>query len=307
MLGDLRLGEGPLALDLQVGRDLAVLGVPAGELVLAVGVAPLVVGRDGVALGVLGVHRVGLVVLVVLGVGGQLLVVVAARHVAGPAVGDVPGLDRDGLAGPRAGDGHVGLAHDALVRVGPAGEGVLAVDVAELVVGVVHGLGGVLAVDRVGLVLHEAGDGVGQGRAHRGARGVVELLGGQAGPGVVHVVKLIKFCRKDGVRIQISGLVHVGLGGVGVEHELGGHALLAHVPAVEGVAGVGRGLGAGDALSAEHLDALVHGRGVLGDGAVAVGGVVDLVGLGLVGHKPHCNRGTAGDVIQLPQGSIFIF
>ena len=116
------------------------------------------------------------------------------------------------LVVPAAGDLHIVVTHDAVVRVVPAVEGVLAVDVAVGIVGVHHIPLGVLGVDGVALALHKVSDGVGQG-----------LAGGSIAPLVL-----------DLMFGDFHGLVFPAAGDL---HAFGLHDAVVRVgPAAEGVA-----------------------------------------------------------------------
>ena len=178
-------GVGPCAFERHVGiahnlgsaRCDAVLR-PAAERVGSVHVAVLVVRVDRIARAVDGIHLIGLAAYEAGGRAGKGGIDRSACEIEeGDVIGQIPSvrnamsfhLDRRKL--PRARNGHVGFAHDAVARIVPTLEGIGAVDVA---VGVFHVhdrfIRRVRVVDFVWLAFYQTGQRCRQGQGiERGA------------------------------------------------------------------------------------------------------------------------------------------
>jgi len=148
-----------------------------------------------------------------------------------------------------------------------------------------------------------AGGGRGRGAAHAvgaqhldaGVEGVVDGAAARAHVGDVVGLGPVgdEAGGEGGVGADAAGGGDVGRGLVGAE----GRARavdpgVAHVPALEPVAGGGRGRGAAHAVGAQHLDAGVEG---VVDGAAARAHVGDVVGLGPVGDEAGGEGGVGAD------------
>ena len=126
--------------------------VPTAEGPRAVDVAVLVVGVDSSVFS--SIDRVGLTVHIGIGISRKgVCLGDLARNIA-PVVGD--GVGRNGLrfVGPRTSDGHVGITHHAIVGVGPAAEGIDAINVSVLILVLDSIASGEGLVCRVSLTLH---------------------------------------------------------------------------------------------------------------------------------------------------------